>query len=124
MIKRHFNSENQILYIHYSGTIVLEEVVENAHRVFQDFDLSRKLLVLEDAREATYDLPIEGNEKILEAIGNYVEDYEFIKVAMLQDKPREAAINMDYEYQMPFPNFKYKVFSVEKTALFWLKNNF
>lgn len=120
MITREFYKERQLMTIHYTGIIHLEDVQENIHRVFNDYVLPLELHVLEDAREAAYDIPFDGNDQILDTISTYVGQFEKIKAAMVQDKPLETAINLEYQHQIPFPNFHYKVFTTMEAAHKWL----
>lgn len=123
MIERKLNPDNKQLDVNYSGTIVLQDVIENIHRVFNDYDLPKNMFILEDARQANYNVSIKDNERILETLGKYVDNFNLLKVAMVQDKPVETAINLDYEYHARFPNFHYKVFTTIESAKIWLYAN-
>lgn len=121
MIIRNFDKETQILFVMYSGIIELNDVLENIRITFTEFELPSDLSVLEDGRNAVYNLTINENEKIRKAMSEYVNNFISIKSAFVQDKPFETAVNLEYEYSMPFPNFQYKVFSKIENAIIWLK---
>lgn len=123
MIQRYFDVQENLLHINYSGTISKEQVLENIHHIFNNFKLPKELRVLEDARKATYELDVEANEEIQKAMSVYVKNFKFIKCAFIQDKAYETAINLSYEYQLPFPNFLYKVFATKENAVAWLNSN-
>ncbi len=120
MITYKYDVDKDFVLILYTGDIYVEDVIDNINRIFSTIKLPRNLLVLEDAREANYHIDIDDNGKIREAIAQYIENIESLKIAFIQNKPMETTINLDYEYDMPFRNMRYKVFSTKEAACQWL----
>lgn len=120
MITRFFDQKQKIMLVEFSGEIKVENVIEHINILFTEYELPIDLRVLEDARKATYDMTIDENDQILEQVSKYVNQFNTIASAFLQDKPYETAINLDYQYLVPFSNMKYKVFTTKEAALNWL----
>lgn len=124
MITRHFNEETEIMHVYYSENIRVEEVLESDKAIFTDKSLPRDLKILEDAREASYELTVTDNQLILNQARSLIINFYSVLSAFVQDKPLETAINIDYQYSNDLPNFKYRVFTEVEAALNWLSNGY
>lgn len=120
MITVEFDTQKQLLHINYSGEINLTEIIDNITHIFMDLQLPSKLHILEDGTQAFYNLPQDANEQILKEMSKHVDKFGCVFVAFVQNKPLETAVNLEYEHDVLFPNFHYKVFSSRDNALKWL----
>lgn len=120
MITAKYNENRCRVESHYTGTITEVELLEYVTRFYTSPDTPRDVKVLEDARGAVYDLPRDIVSKIDEIMRAHIHLFECIKVAFVQDKPRETAYNILYEHLPKSDNFTFKVFSTMDAAESWL----
>lgn len=122
MINFEYSDTDRIVYVHYSGTIEVQDVKDYIDSFLSDDTLPRNLYVLEDATNAHYNFGPKANKEIMQKLEQHAIKFTFIKVAFVQNKPKETAINVHYGYQMKLKNVIYEVFTYQASALKWLKN--
>ena len=121
MINFEYSDIDNMVYANYSGSIEVQDVKDYIDEFLSDDSLPRELYVLEDATNAHYNFGPRANAEIMQKLEYYAERFTFIKVAFVQNKPKETAINVHYGYQMKLKNVTYEVFTYRKSALKWLK---
>lgn len=104
----------------YSGVITEAELVANAQKFFAEAAPDSSYFILEDGRQATYNLPRDINHTILGIVQNHIQKFRVLRVAFVQDKPKETAINVMFEHLIAMPNYRYRVFTTREVALDWL----
>lgn len=120
MITSEFNKESGILEVHYSGNISVSDLIEFGNTVYADQNLPRKLLILTDVKKANYLFRVEDFEEIINNLKKHLSVFDYIKVALVQSKPKETAFSMLLSEKNPLNNYIRKVFSTRDAAISWL----
>lgn len=123
MIKQNFNAEKGILEVAYIGEINTADVINFGVNISENKEYPRKLKIITDVTEALYQIPISDLDKIYENLKLHVQDYDWLKVAFIQCKPRETAMSLLFEDKLTEVNYFHKVFCDKEAALAWLMEN-
>jgi len=121
MITNEYDKEKETLFTKFIGTITLKDLLDDINYVCHDVELPRKLKIITDAREATFDFDIEAIPDLIEALRGQVSKYKSVKEAIIHNKPKDTALSMIYKFKLDeFDNFEYRVFSTYGACLAWL----
>lgn len=121
-ISYNFNKIDDILYVHFSGDITVEKILEYIDKVGRDKSLPRVLKVLEDRRDGIFNFSIRENIRISKFAFQFVNDYKKIYMAAVSDKPKETAFAMNYKILLSKLSRKetIKAFTTLEAAKNWL----
>lgn len=117
-----YNKIDKILYIHFSGDVTVEELLQYIEKVGKDKSLPRVLKVLEDRRDGSFNFSIRENIKISKYAYQFVNDYKKVYMAAVNDKPKETAFTIDYQVLLSKLSSKetIKAFTTVEAAKNWL----
>ena len=120
MIKHQFNEKLQILEVTYLGELSAEEILKFSTYVSTNIELPRKLKILTDATNATYNFNHDTVEKLMSNLKRNLENYQLIMDAFIHSKPKETAFSQLFEIERAYTNYVHKVFATKEAALNWL----
>jgi hypothetical protein len=121
MRKYSYNKELDILVLRVSEVIPINEIIDHYLELSKDVALPRKLRVLIDCRGTRLNVDTDEIDLTHDAVKEASNKYEYIKEAILIDKPFETVIaNLFQHYNEDIENYKFSIFSTEEVALRWL----
>lgn len=121
MITYRFNKETQILEVSYTGNILPEEIISYNEFIAENKNLPRELKVLVDARTASYQFSTKTIEILKVLVKQFMQNYKFMKVALVHSKPLETAFSQIIEDKQQPKNYFHHTFSTKEAALDWLE---
>ncbi len=119
-----FNEKSGILETKYTGVLKIEGIIFHYTRINNDDSLPRDLKVLIDCRGVQMDLKVDEISLSYDAVRKALLSYNYIKEAILVDKPPETVVAMMFEKDhSDFDSYSFRVFSTEKAARNWLAHD-
>jgi hypothetical protein len=116
-----FNEKSGILETKYTGVLKIEDIIGHYTRINDDDSLPRDLRVVIDCRGTKFDLKAQEIVLSYDAVRKALINYNYIKEAILVDKPHETVVAMMFEKDhSDFDSYSFRVFSTDKAARDWL----
>jgi len=122
MINLHYNKENRILFADYIGVIDIKDILKFYDKLSDYRDLSPTLLILQTETEASFINSEEIISAALEKIKLLLNQFEYIKVAVVQTERIKTAYSLIFENEArSLKNYYIKIFTTREAALWWLR---
>lgn len=106
--------------VFYVGRIDINTVLDYGARFRKEKQFPKNLNMLVDATEADYAISRNDFPRIINALKKDLKNYDLVRVAFIQNKPRETAYSILYGQTAALSNYVHKVFSTREGALEWL----
>lgn len=117
-----FNEESIILETKTSGILKIEDIINHYDEIARDDTLPRNLKVLIDTRGTQFDVKMNEMSLATNTVKNVLQKYNYIKEAILVDKPSTTVVAMLFEINSTgFESYNFQVFSTENAARNWLE---
>ena len=122
MIIANFSTKDNILFVHSSGNITLDDMILVAQQNLNNDKLPRNLSIIEDATEAIANFTFDDLKLLNQNNDKLVSMYTSIKHAVIQSNSVNIALSVLYETYNSYSNYMFKVFFSEAEARKWLTN--
>lgn len=122
MINSRFEKEECIVYIQREGDIRIEDLFAAVASTISDYKDLKNLYVLDDKRGSKSIFSSSDYPALLKKIGAGLVHFQEVRHAILVDTPMNTALAILFERLVDdLPNYSFKTFSTQETALSWLK---
>ena len=122
MVQYNFNTENNILYIDYSGKIIKKDIIELYENLLSEKNFPNHLLIFQNEMNAEF---LDSENLIPIAVDSFKElclKHDSIKVAVWQTEPVKTAYSFVFKKTVNLKNFFVEIFYTKNVALDWLNN--
>lgn len=116
-----FNEKFNILETRLDGNLNIEDIVDHYDRIFKDDSLPKKLKVLVDCRNSTFDIDVDEIDLSFVTLKKALNKYDFIQEAIIVNEPFKTVIVTLFRESANFKNYDFRIFSTENAARRWLK---
>ena len=120
MVQYNFNTEDNILYIDYSGKIIKKDIIELYENLLSEKHLPNHLLIFQNERNAEFS----DSEKLIPiAVDSFKQlslKHDSVRVAVWQTEPVKTAYSFVFKKAVNIKNFFVDIFYTKKVALNWL----
>ncbi|MCG8701827.1 MAG: hypothetical protein MI922_27485 [Bacteroidales bacterium] len=120
MIEYCYNDDLRLLEVQYSGEVSKREIIHYGEAISNDTNLPRKLKILTDATKAHYTSTMHDVDEIVSLMKIHTANYEYIRAAFLQSRPKETALSYLLETKLMEINYFHKIFVTREAAINWL----
>ncbi len=120
MLELSFDKENNILRTITGDIIGIEDMLRHYNTIIESDSLPRKLNVLINCSGTGCTTKPDEIEIFYNKVKTAVSKYDWIKEAILVDKPYETAFVVLFERLIQIEKYKFKVFHTESAAMRWL----
>jgi hypothetical protein len=122
MIEYSYNSNEQILYVKFTGTVTIEELLDHVSPKADRAHYPKHLKALTNARNARIEIKPSELELIKERILQTISRLDKFIDAFVVESPMETALSIMYRELSKNPKYEFKVFSNLESAMHWLNN--
>ena len=122
MITSVFNKQTNILESEYIGDVTLEDLLNYITGIKNNNKLPRLLKVKTNAKQANFTFSINDLEKVAVEGNKAAEKYNCIIDTIIIANPETTVISMLYQKLKKNENYTFNIFSTDRGASEWLKN--
>lgn len=116
-----YNEVSRILETRAKGILKIGDIIDHYEIITNEESFPRNLKVLIDCRGAQMDIKVDETGQIHAMVKKALSKYNYIKEAILVDKPNETVIAMLFDYySSDLKTYSFHVFSIENVAREWL----
>lgn len=123
MITSIFNKQSDILESEFIGDATLDDILNYIITIENNKTYPRLLKIKINAAQVNFTFSINDLEKIAIERNKLAEKYDFIIASIIVANPKSTVISMLYQQLDIAEKYKFNIFSTEKGAMKWLKNN-
>lgn len=123
MITSTFNKQSDILESEFIGDATLDDILNYIITIENNKTYPRLLKIKINAAQVNFTFSINDLEKIAIERNKLAEKYDFIIASIIVANPKSTVISMLYQQLDIAEKYKFNIFSTEKGAMKWLKNN-
>lgn len=123
MVTTLYNADTNIYYIHYSDTVLLDEVLNTIETIGNDHTLPRELKILEDSSSKNVLITFTDLEKVVDKINEALGHFSYVKHAIIDAKPIVIAFTTLVDLKLDKSKFTICNFSTREAAIKWLTEN-
>jgi len=121
MIVSKYNKEDNIIYMHRSGDVYLEDIITNIKNNGKNLQSLKNVFVLEDIRESTTKFKEKDYPKIVEEVKNVLVNIKKIYSALVVENIQDTALSLLFEMiSENVSGYEYKTFCTVDAAKKWL----
>ena len=115
-----YDPNDGILYIRSADNASLDDMLRGIDSLMSNSSLPRELRILEDGRGIHVTFPASDIAVIVERLCCALDEYSFIRHAVIHDDPKNTAFAVLLGLQVKHEKYTLKVFSTYKAARNWV----